>query len=783
MVYLCNMENDEVKNIKTLDYGKVLITNFFFVRQYLILLIHRDDNYFDMYSLRKNEVELIKSFNKVFNTINFMFKSTSKGFFSNLFVNKMDKQAKQIQIVQNYNNAYYNFYKNSQFFLEFIYSNIFFILLSYEDNAIFMMKIKNINKFPKEEEGNRVIRLEYKNHSNNSTIQFMDNLLFVHNFTNDTTVIYDIALKAKEKIICLSRNILKDFHSENFFKLNIIGGNIEETCKIKKENGEQEVEKKLYSLNLNLENLFKNNENKKKKNLKNEEVELDGMLMISRRNKSKIFFLELFEKMLLDKTTKHRTDKIQLILKEFSRQIQKINSLALDLMSNVSLVNESLNSAKTVKLSYKRENEKFYLDDKYIMLSTKNTLSQIEVIKSFKSVGQLSQEKKLIMNDDSIFEYLLYILFFYIQLVQHHIEIIKLYYDTILLLIQQIKDEKKIIKLITYYSYEKIFPLGSIDVAKYLLDNYSHPIIKIEAYKILKLLKAHNELFYYLLKNEGLEYAIEFLQNSFEENNFNDVKKFLVNYLNNEKETEIIFKELNEIKKELKDEKLKKDNLKKTIDELIKENNTLKAQVKEILDWKNSQLKKKDDNKDNNDIKQRIDSKIIKTKEEIKLLSNRLTSKGFIKNCKVSFNLLYRASRDGDSPKDYHNKCDGKTNTLCVIQTRKGCQFGGYTEVTIDSSGSDYKDPNAFVFSLNKNKIYENLRKEDSAVCHNKNWGPIFRNDAFAVWDKNFFSYSKHRLGRKSQLLFGVMNEDYEINNGEEYFGIRELEVFQIIIE
>ena len=534
MVYLCNMENDEVKNIKTLDYGKVLITNFFFVRQYLILLIHRDDNYFDMYSLRKNEVELIKSFNKVFNTINFMFKSTSKGFFSNLFVNKMDKQAKQIQIVQNYNNAYYNFYKNSQFFLEFIYSNIFFILLSYEDNAIFMMKIKNINKFPKEEDGNRVIRLEYKNHSNNSTIQFMDNLLFVHNFTNDTTVIYDIALKAKEKIICLSRNILKDFHSENFFKLNIIGGNIEETCKIKKENGEQEVEKKLYSLNLNLENLFKNNENKKKKNLKNEEVELDGMLMISRRNKSKIFFLELFEKMLLDKTTKHRTDKIQLILKEFSRQIQKINSLALDLMSNVSLVNESLNSAKTVKLSYKRENEKFYLDDKYIMLSTKNTLSQIEVIKSFKSVGQLSQEKKLIMNDDSIFEYLLYILFFYIQLVQHHIEIIKLYYDTILLLIQQIKDEKKIIKLITYYSYEKIFPLGSIDVAKYLLDNYSHPIIKIEAYKILKLLKAHNELFYYLLKNEGLEYAIEFLQNSFEENNFNDVKKILVNYLNNE---------------------------------------------------------------------------------------------------------------------------------------------------------------------------------------------------------------------------------------------------------
>ena len=242
--------------------------------------------------------------------------------------------------------------------------------------------------------------------------------------------------------------------------------------------------------------------------------------------------MELFDKMLLDKTNKHRTDKIQLMLNEFSRQIKKSNSLALDLMT-VSLTNEALNSNKTVKLSYKKENEKFYLDDKYIMLTTKNTLSQIDVIKSFKRIGQLCLEKKIIMEDESIFEYLFYILFFYIQLVQNNIEIIKLYYDTILLLIKQIKDEKIIIKLITYFSNEKIFPLGSIDVAKYLLDNFNHPIIKVESYKILKLLKAHNELFYYLLKNEGIEYAIKFLENSFDENNFNDAKKILIDYLSN----------------------------------------------------------------------------------------------------------------------------------------------------------------------------------------------------------------------------------------------------------
>ena len=126
MVYLCNMENDEVKNIKTLDYGKVLISNFFFVRQYLILLIHRDDNSFDMYSLRKNEVELLKNFNKVFNTVNSMFKSNSKGFFANLFSSKTDKNTRQMQLMQNFNNVYGNIYKSSQFFLEYIYTNIFF---------------------------------------------------------------------------------------------------------------------------------------------------------------------------------------------------------------------------------------------------------------------------------------------------------------------------------------------------------------------------------------------------------------------------------------------------------------------------------------------------------------------------------------------------------------------------------------------------------------------------------------------------------------------------------
>ena len=102
----------------------------------------------------------------------------------------------------------------------------------------------------------------------------------------------------------------------------------------------------------------------------------------------------------------------------------------------------------------------------------------------------------------------------------------------------------------------------------------------------------------------------------------------------------------------------------------------------------------------------------------------------------------------------------------------------------IKSSNCDSdKDPNAFVFSLNKMKIYENMKKDNNAVCHSPNWGPIFRSEAFAVWDQDFFSFHRHTIGTKSQSNYGVMNEDYEINNGDQYFSIKELEVFQILIE
>ena len=137
---------------------------------------------------------------------------------------------------------------------------------------------------------------------------------------------------------------------------------------------------------------------------------------------------------------------------------------------------------------------------------------------------------------------------------------------------------------------------------------------------------------------------------------------------NNQIVNDIIIKELNEIKKLLMEEKQKNKQLNNIVDELIQEKNQLKIKVEELIKWKESITKQEIKELVN---KYKIDSKIITKNEEVELLSNRLTSKGFIKNQKVIFNLVYRSFRDGSHPNNFHSKCDGKMNTICIIQTIK----------------------------------------------------------------------------------------------------------------
>ena len=44
--------------------------------------------------------------------------------------------------------------------------------------------------------------------------------------------------------------------------------------------------------------------------------------------------------------------------------------------------------------------------------------------------------------------------------------------------------------------------------------------------------------------------------------------------------------------------------------------------------------------------------------------------------------LLYRGSRDGWNPQEFHSRCDNQGTTLTIFHTNNGRVFGGYTEAS-----------------------------------------------------------------------------------------------------
>ena len=86
---------------------------------------------------------------------------------------------------------------------------------------------------------------------------------------------------------------------------------------------------------------------------------------------------------------------------------------------------------------------------------------------------------------------------------------------------------------------------------------------------------------------------------------------------------------------------------------------------------------------------------------------------------------LYQASIDGEVPSKFHTKCDNIPNTLIIIQSVGNRRFGGFTTQLWDTRSGYKDDKNAFLFSLDKKKIYPYKHDGKAIYCH-LNFGPVF---------------------------------------------------------
>ena len=216
------------------------------------------------------------------------------------------------------------------------------------------------------------------------------------------------------------------------------------------------------------------------------------------------------------------------------------------------------------------------------------------------------------------------------------------------------------------------------------------------------------------------------------------------------------------------------------IKESKKSNEEIIQELKNELNNKNILIKQKDIKineleKELNFYKNKIDSKLITNINQIELIKTGIKNLDKKKNLK--FKLLYRASRDGNTPKAFHDKVDGIAPTISLIQAKEtNYIFGGFTDHVWDSkSNKCIQTNNTFMFSFNKNKIY--IGKNGGFIHCSKDNGPWFCNGSGV--QNGAKSY--HWELEQNKKYFDGFTEQFElIGMNNKNFTINEVEVFKV---
>ena len=258
--------------------------------------------------------------------------------------------------------------------------------------------------------------------------------------------------------------------------------------------------------------------------------------------------------------------------------------------------------------------------------------------------------------------------------------------------------------------------------------------------------------------------------------NYNDYEIKIPVPVKNLKEIHFILKEKKKTQSEIINDLIEKCNLQdKKINELemrVKiledENNKIKDDFKELLKNEISGLKVEIEKM--KEVRPIINSdfKIINY-DSFKKLNDWINP-----NRALQFQLIFRASKHGDSGDNFHKICDGKGPTVTIVKGKNGHIFGGYVTVPFSSDRKSHYDENAFLFSLTNLKKIP-IKIKDQAVCHFSNWGPYIGykdhcdlaidggclNNNGSYCDPKSYDFNRIDLIGTNEKKFGV--SDYEV--------------------
>ena len=332
------------------------------------------------------------------------------------------------------------------------------------------------------------------------------------------------------------------------------------------------------------------------------------------------------------------------------------------------------------------------------------------------------------------------------------------------------ENEKYKEEIMNYENEIKIYKDKNENYRNQLNDSRNNELLKIkESYENeIELLKEDLEKLN--KENEKLKEEIEELKHNYtvatneNESLVNDINNLKSSIANNQKDI------------------LNEDEIKRLIEEnsvfriKAQENESLKKQLEEYrIKLKEQENEERDEEEEEEYIERNeVIGDIIHNKNELDMITNKINKD----NKKIIINLLYKATADSDKASVFHEKCDKAKNSIVLVETENGMRFGGYTTCSWSGNCVDKNDADAFIFSFDKMKTYDNIPGDEAIGCYPK-FGPIFLGCQIKIFD-NFFTKGGTTFER--ELNFNT-EEDYELTGGDKEFKVKDIEVYEVLFE
>ena len=150
----------------------------------------------------------------------------------------------------------------------------------------------------------------------------------------------------------------------------------------------------------------------------------------------------------------------------------------------------------------------------------------------------------------------------------------------------------------------------------------------------------------------------------------------------------------------------------------------------------------------------------------------------------TKMSLIYRATRDGQTSNNFHDKCDNQGPTISLFKNENGYIFGGYAPISWKSNGSWQKVKDSFIFTLTniygtEPTKFPHNEGEDS-LKYDPNYGPAFddfiiKNNCLIAEHQSYFPRGHKDVLHKGSSIITGFND-----NNKKYFKIKEIEVFKL---